>query len=115
MHELGLMQNILEIAEVHARREGARAIREIGLKVGALSGVEKAALEFAFEALKSDTLAHGARLEVRWLPLRAHCPECRIDFESENRSGVAVCPACNQATAAIKQGQELEVEYLDVD
>lgn len=114
MHELGLVRSILEIAEAYARREGAQAIREIGLKVGALSGVEPSALEFAFEAAKQNTLAQQARLAVQWVPLVAFCEECGVEFEVKSPFGIALCPVCHQAVASHTQGHELEVDYLEV-
>ena len=39
LHELSLTQNLIEIAEEHARREGAKAITCITMEIGALSGV----------------------------------------------------------------------------
>jgi len=114
VHELGLMQSVLEIAEGYARREGARAIREIGLRVGALSGVEPAALEFAFEAAKQGTLAEQARLAVQWVPLVAFCEACTVEFAVDSPFGIALCPLCDEPAAALKRGQELEVEYLEV-
>lgn len=114
MHELGLVKSILDIAEAYARREGVSAIREIGLKVGALSGVEKSALEFAFEATKQGTLAEQARLAVQWVPLVAFCEECEVEFEVESPFGIALCPVCNEAIGTLEQGQELEVDYLEV-
>jgi len=114
VHELGLMQSILEIAEEYARREGAQTIREIGLKVGALSGVEVAALEFAFEAAKQGTMAEKARLVVQWIPVVAFCEECNLKFEVDSPFAIALCPVCTEATATLEQGQELQVDYLEV-
>ncbi len=114
MHELSLVQRILEIAEAYARREGAGAIREIGLRVGALSGVEKEALEFAFEAAKQGTLAQQARLAVQWIPPVSFCQGCMTEFEFDNPFGIALCPHCQQPSATLRQGIELEVEYLEV-
>jgi hydrogenase nickel incorporation protein HypA/HybF len=115
MHELGLMQSILDIAEEYARREGASSIREIGLRVGALSGVEPAALEFAFEAARPGTLAQQARLKIDWVPLEAFCPDCGVEFAVDNPFGIALCPSCQQAVAASSRGTELEVSYLEVE
>ena len=51
MHEAGIAQSIIEIAENVA---GGRPIAKIHLKLGAFTGVVQEALEFAFEALKKD-------------------------------------------------------------
>lgn len=114
MHELGIMQRVLEIAEEYAGREGATAIREIGMKVGVLGGVEREALEFAFEAAKAGTLAHQARLNIQWMPLVAFCEECEVEFEVDIPFGIALCPICQEPIGTLEHGQELEVEYLEV-
>lgn len=114
MHELSLVQSILEIAQDYARREGAVAIQTVTLRVGALSGVEPEALEFAFETARVGTLAEEARLEVEWVPLAAYCEGCSKKFAVDNPFGIALCPDCGQVSAEICQGEELQVAYLDV-
>jgi hydrogenase nickel incorporation protein HypA/HybF len=114
MHELSLVTNILEIAEEYARREGASAIRAVSLRVGAMSGVEPEALEFAFSLARQGTLAQDARLEVEYVPLRASCAACNLEFDAEDRFGIAVCPSCHQPSASFTRGEELEVCSLEV-
>jgi hydrogenase nickel incorporation protein HypA/HybF len=114
MHELSLVTNILEIAEDYAHREGASAIRAVSLRVGAMSGVEPSALEFAFSLAKQGTLAQDARLEVEYVPLRAVCKACSLEFEVTDRFGIAVCPSCGQPSASFTRGEELEVRSLEV-
>jgi hydrogenase nickel incorporation protein HypA/HybF len=114
MHELSLVSNILEIAEEQARAAGAAAIRVVSLRVGAASGVEPEALEFAFSWAKHGTLAQDARLEVEYVPLRAKCPRCNLEFEVPERFGFAVCPTCGKPSARFVRGEELEVRALEV-
>lgn len=114
MHELSLMNSILDIAQEHAQREQARSIRTIALRVGALSGVDPQALEFAFEAARIGTMAQEARLEVEYVPLVAYCQPCDQEFGVDSPFAIALCPFCGEPTAVLRQGEELEVKYLEV-
>ncbi|HYG35135.1 MAG TPA: hydrogenase maturation nickel metallochaperone HypA, partial [Clostridia bacterium] len=64
MHELSIMDSALNLALDQARKAGAKRICGIRLRIGALSGVVPEALEFAFEALVTGTLAEGAKLSI---------------------------------------------------
>ncbi len=114
MHELSLVSNILEIAETSAIHEGASAICTIALRVGAYSSVDVGALEYAFEAAKHGTMAQNARLELEVVSVRAFCETCKLEFELDQPFGIALCPKCQQPSAAIGRGEELEVRWLEV-
>ena len=114
MHEVGIAKSIVSIAEDYAKRAGAISIKTIALRVGAMSGVVPAALEFAFEVAKLDTLAEHASLEIDYLPMVAYCEDCELEFEVQDSYGIAICPVCMEPTVQLHQGQELDVKYLEV-
>jgi hydrogenase nickel incorporation protein HypA/HybF len=114
MHELSIAKNIIEIAEQHARQEGAAAITKVALQIGKLSGVVPEALEFAFEVARMDTMAAGAELEMEIVPLVCSCSDCELEFTVEDRHGIALCPRCGQPSGDIRRGQELAVHALEV-
>jgi hydrogenase nickel incorporation protein HypA/HybF len=114
MHELGIAMSILEIAENAARQDGASTIRAIGVRVGAFSGVVPDALEFAFQAARTGTLAEHARLEITVTPMVAHCAGCNLDFNVDDPHGVALCPVCLKPVPGVQHGQELTVTHLEV-
>lgn len=114
MHELGLARNVVAIAEEHARAAGARSVRAIGLRVGALSGVDPEALRSAFELARLGTPLEDARLELETIPLACHCTDCGIGFTVQDRFGIALCPSCGRPSGDVRAGRELEVEYLEV-
>jgi len=113
MHELSLTQSLVEIAEEHARRAGAGAIRSITLEVGALSGAVPEAIEFAFDVCSQGTLAEGAVLEIRRVPGRGRCTACLAEVAAATLT--AVCPACGVLALAIDGGTELRILALEVD
>ncbi len=114
MHELSIAKNIIEIAEEHARQEGAAAITKVALQIGTLSGVVPEALEFAFEAAKDGTMAAAAELEIELIPLVCSCNDCELEFVVEDRHGIALCPKCGKPSGDIRRGRELAVHSLEV-
>jgi hydrogenase nickel incorporation protein HypA/HybF len=112
MHEAGLMQEVLEIAERHARRHGATRIERLTLRLGPLAGVVPEALRFAFDALSAGTLAAGAVLDVEEVPLVCRCLACEHTFTPPD--WVFLCPECGTLTDQVCQGREFEVASLEI-
>lgn len=114
MHEVSLTHTIVLIAENYARRNGANNITTVGLRIGEFSGVVPEALETAFEIAKRDTIAKDARLKIVKVPVIAFCQSCQREFEVMNVYGVVSCPDCALPSHDLKQGEELDVSYLEV-
>ena len=113
MHEAGIAASILEICEARAREHGALAIQAIGVTLGELSGVVPEALEFAFEALKAETLARTAELRVERVPLDARCQKCGWAGRPDGDLCL-LCPACDGALQ-ILSGREMQVNYVELE
>lgn len=113
MHELSLTQNIVELAVEHARRENATAILSLTVEIGALSGVMADAVAFAFDICSQNTLAQGARLEIRHIPGRGRCLSCHEQTEMETLS--YVCPLCGSLALETLQGQEMKFIEMEID
>jgi hydrogenase nickel incorporation protein HypA/HybF len=63
MHELSIAAGIVEIVSEEAMRRGCK-VEAVHLKVGALSGVVREALEFSWDVARSDSPVAEARLEI---------------------------------------------------
>jgi hydrogenase nickel incorporation protein HypA/HybF len=113
LHELSLTQNLIEIAEEHARRENATVITSMTMEIGALSGVIPEAVEFAFEACTKDTLADGAKLEIRRIPALGRCQQCSQECAMENL--LDGCTACGSFALDIIKGQEMALIEMEID
>jgi hydrogenase nickel incorporation protein HypA/HybF len=112
MHEVGLMQNALEMAIHHARRAGARRIHRLRLRVGQLSGVVPEALEMAFAAASPGTPADGAELVIDRVPVICRCCHCGKEFQPDDV--VYLCCYCGAINSTVAQGRELELASLEV-
>lgn len=110
MHEMSLMQNILDIVAQNADKEKAAKVTRIDLAVGQRSGVVRDALSFAFEAMSPNTIAAGAELIITEIPLCYRCPDCG----SETTENLTLCPDCDRFFE-LAQGQELQITSIEVE
>jgi hydrogenase nickel incorporation protein HypA/HybF len=114
VHELSLVQDILEIGEAEARRHGAARITRIKLLLGDFAGVVRDALEFSFEVARAGTLADGAELVIESVPLQTRCGACGAVEARPVNDFSALCAAC-AAPVEIVSGRELRVEYVEIE
>lgn len=113
MHELSIAISLVEIAEEEARRLGAR-VSAVHLRLGALSGVVKEALESSYEMACADTPLQGSRLIIEEVPVVVYCPRCE---EQRLLQSVQLfcCPVCGTPTPDVRQGKEMDLVALEVD
>jgi len=110
MHEMGIAQGILDIAMDYAK-EGK--IKVISLLIGQMTGVEPESLRFCFSSLSAGTIAEGAELKVKIVPLVGRCRDCQREFGIDEYK--FVCSVCGSVAVEIISGRELKVEYLEVE
>jgi hydrogenase nickel incorporation protein HypA/HybF len=113
MHELSIMRYLLETVDEQARQVGASRVAAINLVIGARASMVDDSIRFAFELLTAGTLAAGARLNIRHLPMRFHCPRCQLDFS--HTSDDFRCPHCHAIGELKNEGREFLLESIEVE
>ena len=113
MHEVGITRSLIEIAERHAREQGAAKVLSVTVAIGALSGVVPEAVEFCFEACTRGTFLAGARLIVERVPGKGKCRACSAETELDPHT--FACPACGALALERLEGEELRVIELEID
>lgn len=113
MHELSIAMSLVEVAESAARRAGASRVVSLQLRLGAMAGVVREALEFSFPLAAEGTLVEGAALEVEELPVVIACAPCGRDVRPAE-PGSFRCPICGTPSAALRQGRELELASIEI-
>lgn len=113
MHELSIAQAILERAQAASERNGSARVIKIGLRIGAISGVEADALAFGIEALSKDTPMHGVVLDIEHCKRKQRCAACATEFEPKDFD--VTCPACRSADSECIGGNELDVMYVELE
>ncbi len=112
MHEFSLAQDIVNI--VHESVPGGQlaAVRSIRVDIGRMAGVVADSLEFCFQALVAETPLRQACLELRTIPLRLACADCRETLECPD--DVFACPACGGRRTTVVTGMELRVAAVEL-
>lgn len=113
MHEMSLAMGL--IREVQRQLEpygpGATATRVV-LDVGAMHAVVPEAMQLAFEVAGRGTVAEGAELEIRQIPVRGRCPTCDRDWVLEQV--YFLCPSCGGPVSVVA-GRELTLATIEFE
>ena len=113
MHELSIAVSLVDVASREAAAAGAERVCTVYLKVGALSGVVRDALAFAFDVATTHTMLEGATLEIEDVPVAVFCPQCDAEKELPDAYRFR-CPSCGTPTPEILRGRELEIAALEI-
>lgn len=113
MHELSIAQNVLDIVSDQCARSGYARIDSVNLRIGRASGIMPDALIFAFDAIKSDSIARGALLNIEVVPVTGLCSDCSSSFIVEEEY-ILNCPVCNGSSFQITSGREMDIIDMEV-
>lgn len=112
MHEMSLCEGIRRVIEDQARAHHVKQIKTVRLEIGRFAGVEKPALEFAFDVVMKGSPAEGASLVMLDLPGRATCFDCAKEVEISDR--LDSCPECGSGRLMPIGGDEMRIKDLEV-
>jgi hydrogenase nickel incorporation protein HypA/HybF len=110
MHELSLSSAILGTVLKHA---DGRRVTQVDVRVGWLRQVVPETLEFYFGFVTRETVCEGARLELEVVPARLACAACAEQWELDLPA--FRCPACGSSDVTVIQGNEFEVESIEIE
>lgn len=113
MHEVSIAQGMLDIAIDNCKKQGYKSIDSIKVKIGAASGIVADSLLFAFEALKTGTIAEKASLTIEQIPVSGFCESCNRNF-TVDEAYVLLCPLCGSLSFKVESGRELNVDEIEV-
>lgn len=113
MHEMSLAEGVIKICEDHAASQGFERVKTIFLEIGKLSHVEVESLRFCLEAVKRDSVAETATIQIDEIPGEGWCLNCSA------RVAVAAlyeeCPHCGSFQVQVTGGNEMRVKELEVE
>jgi hydrogenase nickel incorporation protein HypA/HybF len=110
MHELSIARAIVDTATRHA--EG-RQVDVVSVRVGWLRQVVPDSLRFYFGIVARDSACEHARLELTAVALRLRCSECGREWEPAEPD--FRCPRCAPGSVEVLAGEELEIDYIEVE
>lgn len=112
MHELSIAHSLVTLVQQQLP-PGAVRVTAVDLRLGALAGVVRGALEFCYGIASAGTPLEGSALRIQELPVVIHCPRCQAD---RALSGPAFrCPECSTPSGDVRQGRELDLAGIEYD
>ncbi len=112
MHELSIAHAVIATV-VEALPPEAERVTSVRLRIGELSGVVPAALEFAFDVAAADTPVAGAQLVIESTPIVIDCPKCGPGQLRDARD--FRCPGCGDLCGDVVGGKELDIVDVTFD
>ena len=109
MHELSLVQSILQASLDGAKKAGDKRISRIHARLRE-SGhpMEAHSLQELLETIAKGTAAEGAEMEIELIPPTLRCKECGSTFLSKGNT--LFCPNCKGGKL-----EELDAEEIDLE
>ena len=113
MHEASVALSLIGVAETVAAENGGGRILALTIRIGQWSAVVPEALHAAFPACAEGTVLEGARLSIERMPGVGLCPQ-HGPVELKLTRGLR-CPLCNAPTPQLLQGDELELDEVELE
>jgi hydrogenase nickel incorporation protein HypA/HybF len=113
MHELAVTESILEIALRHAEGQKARRITDLHIVMGQWSSVVDDSVQFYWDMISEDTLAQGARLHFKRVPVELTCQRCGQVYSPQGRD--LPCPGCQSTQIKVNTGEEIFLEAIEIE
>jgi hydrogenase nickel incorporation protein HypA/HybF len=104
---------MLELVLKEAEKNEAEKVEKINLVIGEMSGVVDECVRFYFDFLSKDTIAEGASLSFRMVPMTVRCRICQRVFIPKEFDWA--CPECRGNSMEIVAGDELYIESIEVE
>ena len=113
MHELAITEEVLKVILRHAEEAEASKVNRIELVIGDMTSFVNDSIQFCFDMLSQNTIAEGAELIFRRVPVTIRCRECRTEFVPENREWI--CSVCGAYAGEVVAGREFYIDHIEVD
>lgn len=110
MHELGITLEIMDIATREMLSRKIEHLKAIGVRIGALSGIDPESLAFCFDASKIETPLAATEMQIEYVPVKGHCQSCGNIFQVDDL--LFICPQCSSGKIKVREGEEMQVAYL---
>ena len=112
MHEYPITQQIIKIAENHAREADAEKVTAVNLVVGDYSGFIGDSIQMYFDIISEGTLCEGAEIRIQRVKPKLRCSSCGELFERKLFS--FECPKCGGEGGPTEIGKEFYIDSIEV-
>jgi hydrogenase nickel insertion protein HypA len=104
MHELSLIENMLDQLSIMKRKHGLKEITDVHLSVGAIAGVDVGFLRSYFEMFVPSTPWRDLKMHLTEVPWVVRCKDCSLEQEVDEFNNQ--CKCCGSTDTETVQGKE---------
>ena len=113
MHEMSIVQSMLNIALRAGEDAGAKCIKEIRVKMGEYSDVVPVVMREYFAVAAKGTICEGAQIVITRIPVTMRCRTCGWQGGVDKLH--IVCGGCGGTSLSLISGREFYVESLEAE
>ncbi|MBZ7987897.1 hydrogenase maturation nickel metallochaperone HypA/HybF [Campylobacter canadensis] len=115
MHEMAIVNNLLNECEKIAKQKNAKKINAVYVSLGRLSGVEEHYFKEAFNAFVQDenSIYYKAKLYVSVCELELFCFDCAKNCIQEKNE--FICKHCSSVNVKVLKGDEMLLNSIELD
>ena len=114
MHELSLIQSVVDTLYDSFEKQPIRKVHSVTLSVGTVSGIVPHYLTDAWDWFtKEDDLFRGSTLKIEFIHAITTCLDCGKEYDTIKHA--KICPYCQSEHTELKQGNELLIKEVEVE
>ncbi|MDD6222810.1 MAG: hydrogenase maturation nickel metallochaperone HypA [Lachnospiraceae bacterium] len=113
MHELSYMVQFANMALEAAKKNNARKVSEVKIRVGQMTGLVPEYLQHYYPQAAEGTILEGSRLVIEERPVRMQCT-CGNVYTPDRDNGYA-CPKCGSASGKLISGREMDLVSVEIE
>lgn len=110
MHELSIVEALMETILPKAREAGAKRILEVNFHIGEMSGIVPSCIREYFALASRGTIAEGAVINMKTVPAEIACDSCGFEGIPDKKN--YCCPVCGGFQIRLISGREYYIENL---
>jgi len=95
MHEFSLATSLVDLVLKHCPKD--EELESITVEAGPMRGIDRQAMQWAWQAATDNTLITGSKIELIEQPWKLHCPDCHTDFIANDMFTNCSC-GCQKTT-----------------
>ncbi|MBE0585063.1 MAG: hydrogenase maturation nickel metallochaperone HypA [Desulfofustis sp.] len=115
MHEISLVQNLLQQLQDIARDNNASRVLRVTMLIGPLSGVVVDSFTFGFDILaRENDLFRDATLNIIVPPVIFRCSNCGHQKQTDGERPEC-CPACGDRIILAQGGDDLILQQVEME
>lgn len=114
MHELGILNEVLDTALKVANQHDGSKVTKITLKIGLMSGIVPRFVQSYFDVLSKDTIAKDAKLIIEMDPAVFICCECGKKTIYTEQPPHFECGSCGSRALRLISGYRFQIVNVGI-